>query len=326
MSLRALLDDGARFAPEYAGDLSNHLPMALVALKALGADDARLAAFARDYAERLQPAPPPEAWPAGEPWPARLGDPAAWPAYRGLFAQWLDLEGSGALLQQVLPLLMPGCGAAAFHGPIRVAAALRAGHAGELADGLAYWACRHLPLGALPQRAGRQRDPLPLLRRLPAHASHHPLISQRMQAAAASPALQAAVAALAIDEDTLPRLARLSAQAYAGSGNFTALHLVTGCHAMRLLLPMLDEPLPALRWFWQAWATALASAGLVALPPVPVMPWPDLVSLALASDDEHLIKLVDACRAEEAAQGGDDWHLAASRAASQAATQAAPGP
>ena len=96
VSLRALLDDGARFAPEYAGDLSNHLPMALVALKALGADNAGLAAFAQGYRRRLLPAPPPEAWPAGEPWPARLGDPAAWPVYRGLFAEWLDLEGSGA--------------------------------------------------------------------------------------------------------------------------------------------------------------------------------------------------------------------------------------
>lgn len=321
MSLRTLLDEGARFGPEYAGDLSNHLPMALVALKSLGADDARLAGFARAYAARLQPAPPPEDWPAGEPWPARLGDPAAWPAYRGLFARWLDLEGSAALLQQVLPLLMPGCGAAAFHGLIRVAAALRAGHAGELADGLAYWACRHLPLGALPARAGRQRDPLPLLRRLSAQPSQQPLIVQRMQDAASGPALRAAVAALAIDDHTLPRLARLSAQAYAGSGNFTALHLVTGCHAMRLLLPMLDQPLQALRWFWQAWATALVSASLEALPAVPLQPWPGLVGRALASDNEHLIKLVDACRGEDEAYGDDAWRLAASRAVAPAAAR-----
>lgn len=318
MSLRALLDQGERFAPEYAGGLSNHLPMALVALKSLGADDARLAAFAQAYAVRLQAAPPAQAWPAGVPWSARLGETDAWPAYRALFAQWLHLDGSGALLRQVLPLLMPGFGAAAFHGPIRVAAALRAGHAGELADGLAYWACRHLLLGTLPAQAGRRRDPLPLLRRLPAQVSTRPLIWQRLQDAAANPALRLAVAGLAIDEQTLPRLARLSARAYAGSGNFTALHLVTACHAMRLLLPLLDQPGTALRWFWQAWATAVMAAGLQVLPPPPLRPWDWLVRQALRSDDEHVIKLVDACCAEDAAHGGDDWRLAASRAVAAA--------
>ena len=44
------------------------------------------------------------------------------------------------------------------------------------------------------------------------------------------------------------------------------------------------------------------------------LPWPVLVDAALASDDEHLIKLVDSCREEEAAHGGPDWQRAASRA------------
>ena len=44
--LRALLDRGARFDAEYADGLANHLPMALVALQAMGASKARLEAFA----------------------------------------------------------------------------------------------------------------------------------------------------------------------------------------------------------------------------------------------------------------------------------------
>jgi len=314
VSLLQWLDAGAGFAPEYAGGLSNHLPMALVALKRLGASDARLQTFADGYATRLQPAPAAQPWPAGDPWAGRLGDPAAWPAYRSLFADWLAHEGGAAVLEQVLPQLMPGCGAAAFHGLIRTAYALQAGHAGELADGLAYWACRHLPLGTLPTRAGRHSNPVPLLRRLQAVPSDRALIFERMAAAAASPQVQATVAGLAIGPDTLARLARLSAQAYAGSGNFTALHLVTSAHAMRVLLPLADDPLVALRWYWQAWVAAVAAAGLQALPPVPLRPWSAIVAAALASDDDHLIKLVDSCRAEEAAYGGTDWQQAASRA------------
>ena len=65
--LAQLLDDGARFDAEFAGGLSNHLPMALVSLKRLGADDRRLAEFAAGYSARLEPAPPAATWPAGEP-------------------------------------------------------------------------------------------------------------------------------------------------------------------------------------------------------------------------------------------------------------------
>ena len=56
--------------------------MALVALHRLGASDARLQAFAAAYGGKLEPAPVAVEWPAGEPWKARFGDPAAWPAYR----------------------------------------------------------------------------------------------------------------------------------------------------------------------------------------------------------------------------------------------------
>jgi hypothetical protein len=317
MSLHDLLDAAARFGPEYGAGLASHLPMGLVSLRGLGADSPRLQAFFDTESAHLLPAPPPQAWPAGDAWAGRLGDIAAWPVYVDLFSQWLADEGAAAVLAQALPQLMPGCAAAAFHGPIRAAAALRAGHAGELAAGLAYWAARHQPLGTLPARAGTVAQPLTLLRRLQAVPSKRPLIAQRMASAAGSALLQATVPRLALGPGTLPRLSQLAAQAYAGSGNFTALHMLTASHAMRVLLPFVDEGESAdaaLRWFWQAWATALVAACLKPRPPVPLLPWPTIVQRALASRDAHVIKLVDACREEEAAHGGTDWQHAASRA------------
>jgi Questin oxidase-like len=320
VSLHALLDDAARFGPEYGAGLASHLPMGLVSLRALGADGPRLQAFFRTESARLLPAPAPQAWPAGDAWAGRLGDIAAWPVYHDLFSQWLAAEGAADVLAQVLPQLMPGCAAAAFHGPIRAAAALRAGHAGELAAGLAYWAARHQLLGPLRPPSARARtvaDPLTLLRRLQAVPSRRPLIAQRMASAAGNAVLQASVPRLAIGPDTLARLSQLAAQAYAGSGNFTALHMVTASHAMRVLLPFVDAGEAtdaALRWFWQAWATALVAACLKPRPPVPLLPWPVILQRALASSDAHVIKLVDACHDEEAAHGGTGWQQAASRA------------
>ena len=170
MTFIDLLDASGQYDAEFdAGGftgLSNHLPMALAALKRLGADDERLAAFAARYSQRLRPAPAPAEWPAGEPWRARLGQPGAWPAYRHLFLHWLVTESADAVLQQTVPTLIAGCGGAAFHGLIRTAYAVQSGHGQELADALAYWACRWLDLGAPPPSSGTgtRADPAPLLK------------------------------------------------------------------------------------------------------------------------------------------------------------------
>lgn len=296
MTLAALLDAGARFDCEHGAGLSNHLPMALSALQRLGADDQRLAAFAERYAGRLPPAPPPAAWIDGDAWTSRLGERDAWPAYRSLFRAWLAHQDADAVLAQVLPLLMPGCGAAAFHGLLRTAHAVDQRHAGELADGLAYWACRHLPLDGTPP------------------AADHGLIFERMQQAAAAPGFEAAVLAVPLDEGTLARLATQAAQLYAASGDFTVLHLVTSAHALRVLLPFVDEPLAAVDDYVVAFVAALQASGVQPGAPAAPLPWDTLVAAALQSDDEHLIKLVDACREETRQHGGDTWQRAASRA------------
>jgi hypothetical protein len=319
-TLQALLDDGRRFDAEYAGGLSNHLPMALVALKRLGADDEHLNAFATRYGHRLQAAPAAAPWPAGDPWPSRLGERAAWPAYRTLFAEWLDWEGAASVLSQVLPVLMPGCGAAAFHGLIRTAHALQAGHAGELADGLAYWACRWLPLGAAgPAPARRVRDPAVLLARMQ-RSMRQPLperglIFERLQDVAALPAFAPAVAALRVDSGSLERLARHAAQLYVGGGSFTVLHLVTSAHALRCIEAAGAGRAPLCGDYWPAYA-----AGVVASPPCDTTdaaapwPWSALVAAAIASDDEHRIKLVDSCLEHERVYGAGPWQAAATRA------------
>lgn len=319
-ALRVRLDDARRLDAEYGDSLTNHLPMALVALVRLGASDERCGEFAQRYARRLHAAPPAEPWPAGEAWRADLGRPRAWPLYRSLFRDWMFHEGPTDVLEQVLPELMRGVGAAAFHGAIRTAYALAANHADELADALAYWACRWFPIGE-PPAAGRQADPAPLLAQLGfARALPDlPLISQRLAAAAAHPRFAPVADRLHVDPDrTLPRLAQCAAERYVASADFTVLHLVTSAHAMQVLLPWLDEPdrpqalAHYARAFLAGWATVPAPDA--PLPPLMVLPWPEIVARAIESDDDHVIKLVDTCRELERAWGGAVWHAAAARA------------
>ncbi len=315
------LTRAARFDCEYGRGLANHLPMALASLAHLGADEACLAAFEASCAKRLHSAPAARPWPVGSAWRAPLGRRAAWPAYRSLFAEWIEHEGASDVLAQVLPWLWPGVAAAGFHGLIRTASGVRCGHVGEVAEGLAYWSCRYLPLGQLadapgPSRGGRT-DPVALLRQLRAGPSSDArLIAQRMREVAQDGAVNTVAARLIVTEDTPRLLARAAAQALAGSGDFTALHLVTSTHAMRVLSRFVDEPLAGWRHYWQAFAHAVVAARLQRQPPAALRSWAALEHAALASDDEHLIKIVDSCREEERAwaePGQVLWRAAASQ-------------
>jgi len=321
MTLRTLLDDAARYDAEYGHNLACHLSMALVALARLGAGEQRLEQFAASYAERLHPAPPPEPWPSGEPWKSGFGDPRTWPAYRTLFNDWLDHEGAGVVLAQALPPLMRGVGAAAFHGLIRAAYAVAAGHSHELADALAYWACRWFTLGdpRAERTSNDERDPAEVLARLRIAKPRAPLIAERMALVAQHPAFARTAAALRIDdpEHTLQQLATIAARLYAASGNFTVLHLVTSAHAMRVLLPWIDDDdrPDAVQLYWQAFVAGHAASGLqLAAQGEAVQAWDTIVAAAIASDDDRFIKLVDSCREQERACGGSVWREAASRA------------
>ena len=343
--------------------------------------------------------PPGPAMPAlarPDDWPALLGRINAFEPLRQALAHLAARDGLAATLASALPLLMPGVAAAALHGLIRSAHGVAAGHADELVSGLAYWAARHAPLvapapapasasasasaAATPPPhtlslaawlAGLQALPMPV-----GAASNR--IHQRMQAHAGVAGFAAVAGALALDGRTLDALARHAAGLYAASGNFTVLHLVTGCQAMRVLLPWLADAPGALRPFTIAAAAALRASGLRQIdragppwdplaslatslagkqaenlaknraetqannqaenpttspatspagnpatsrgasptdaPPAAPLPWAEAVRRAIASDDEHVIKLVQACRCHHAATGAAVFQAAACRA------------
>ena len=140
--LHRLLDEAQRFPPEYADQLSNHLPMALTALAGLGADEVQMRAFFASYSRHFdgQSVRDGNALPLAD-WPAQRGQFNAFDRLRACFAVAITRDGRDAVLRAALPLLIDGIGAAAFHGAIRTAHAVDSQHDGELAAGMAYWAC-----------------------------------------------------------------------------------------------------------------------------------------------------------------------------------------
>ncbi|KQY86268.1 questin oxidase family protein [Pelomonas sp. Root1444] len=295
--LHHLLDAGQALSPTYRGQLSNHLPMAQQALLALGASAARLQAWSEGHEAMLEPRI--SARPAQVVAERDLGRPDSDAAWRAYFAARIGELGSGGALREALGLLLPGVGAAAFHGLIRTGHAVLAGHERELAAGLAHWAACFMPLPAAPHAGAplALADWLHALAELPRPA-YPPgsLISGRMQAWAGTAGFAAVAGRLHHGPDALRALALLAARTYAASGDFTVLHLLTASHAMSVLQPWWPTPdLP--RAFSVAAAAGLlasSAAPASALDRLPSRPWPALISAACDQDDAHVIKITHA--------------------------------
>ena len=260
MLAELLAENRRRFAPEYGAGLTNHLPMCLVALRALGASDARLREFFEVYARRLEPA-------------QDRG------AERAL-SQEIESRGARAVVADALDELAERAAASAVHGPIRLAYALLADDPGEVAQSIAYWRASECPYDALPAAAG---DPIDLDAAIVALGSRRvargagALITDWLRPALADEQLLALAHRLHPSAAAAPgaweRLAALGFELYRERGDFVALHLVTGTHAVLLSAsPSAATPIPR---------PALDPPG-----------WSAIAGAVLPSEDDHLAKLV----------------------------------
>lgn len=264
--------------------LANHLPMAVTALAAMGANDERLASWAAAYSleQALRPAETVEL------------------AGRRKWRERIAREGTRPTLVSALGTLGDGLAAAAFHAAIRAAYAIQRGDDEDLASALESWEREFL---ALPVARTRERvsvtDALHTLASATLDRSHPGmwLIADCMSAIGARDGF-AAIANAVPPVSALDDLALAAAGAFGASGNFTALHLMTGTHAFRVLASAVDNAEQAMPAFWSAYATAAIVAGATpsleasVLDPLRREPtrWDDLLTRAAAQDDDHVIK------------------------------------
>jgi hypothetical protein len=299
---RERIEAALRFNATYRGYLANHLPMALVALDRMGADDARIEEFARGYSQHLEPF-------AASP----LVDE---------FSRRVEKAGIEAALAQSLDALAPGIASAAFHGAIRTAYALESGSGREMAHALAYWKGSFEPLGDPPEPRGGESPAqvLMAISRDPELAGNRPAgvnIAMRTIAAAAMPATGDYASRLDPAQLQLAPMAAALARCYAASGNFTILHGVTGCHAFRSLAAHFRDSHRALRHFWHALVAAYIGCGS---PPVEgwgvpgsdALDWPRILERATGCDDEHDVKFAYSCFREGAHYADDLYRRVAS--------------
>ena len=144
----------APMGPDLNNGFSNHAPMAIEAMCAMGRGDAVMPWF-EHYRRSLAPRRARVARLTNDNWRAALGDLRRTEDWFEFFRNELEEHPWQSVLDLWAARLAPGLMAAATHGVIRTGHATRAlaledtpARRRELADGLAYWAADYLPLPA----------------------------------------------------------------------------------------------------------------------------------------------------------------------------------
>ncbi|MDL2357750.1 MAG: questin oxidase family protein [Pseudomonadota bacterium] len=303
-TLLQLLDANARFALDARGT-TNHCPMVLVALARMGATPDRLRAFFAQWVEKYAISETPRGVAiAGDDWLAHVGDAAAFGSLQAYFHDRIARNGVTAMIADVMSRAPCAPATGAFHAIIRLAYGIEAGHCGEIAAGLAAYVATSLPIevdwnGRRPAESvgeGLVGIPEHLLRKGWPSGS----ITGRLRAIAVDPEFQSAMQAPPAGA-LLNDMARVSIQLYWQKADFTVLHMVTGAHAARIVLAQLpaqigDQLLVAM---WTALCAAYVSAGVVRSIPIDapkIAPdWPAVFERAVASNDDHVIKMAYTC-------------------------------
>ena len=318
-ALTRLLDVSQTYPPEYDDQLTSHLPMALHALQRMGAKPERLQEFHDAYSQRFTGLGRTAVMEPAADWRDLRGLEGAYPALLATFASMVSRDGADQVLRAALPDLLPGVAAAAFHALIRTAHAIESGHQAELANALAYWAWRWQPLRLPTDREATMSFDAwadRLVQTAQGWRTEGPLISIRMEEATKSQAYQN-LAIGPVGLTTLPeaiaRLAQLAAQRYVVAPNFTVLHMVTGLRALRVLSPWVSHREAVVPVMMRAFTAAYLAARVVPSSTGPlagIQSWGEVVERALASNDDHVVKLVHAC-VDEAKVYGEGMYLQA---------------
>ncbi len=319
--IAAQLAENRRHDPNFReGHLANHHSMALLALEALGASEARMLAFIDRHAQTREPLRtdglPREAW-----------------------ARDIVTRGLHAVVAEHVLCNLAQLGGDAFHPLIRLGHALdwaasgrasAADGAAEVAHALAYLtrnADDFAPAFACPGTASARAvlDALVAggLTRVQVPGRWGGLVSEQMRVLGYDRALAAVAGELAVHDGTLAELRRLARELYAHVDDFASLHLVTACRAARVVQGYL--PAASHRAFTQAfWSHfLLAFRAIAPLPeaaePLPrdVPTWPTIVLHARESHDDHALKLVHAARDEDAVDPDPLYRAVAWRAAAR---------
>jgi hypothetical protein len=304
-----------RCGPEFDGRLSNHAPMVVEAMVRRGRVDA-VDTWVDRYGRRLEALPRPSSRIDPSAWREALGDPSRLGDWTAFFGQEVSAAAWGDVLTRWWPRLLAGLAASATHSVIRLGHCVQALRTAgptqprldELAQTLAYWAARWLPVAGDPTPGGSW-GVATALDRVPALGGPDAAFPDLLDALGTDPRWpdSAGSAALATEPDAveeqlreLVTAATLRYRTHGAGEPIMLVHAATAPNAVLRVLPSLPRDLwsSSLRAAWLATAavtmiynpsrpSTVSDDRLVAIDP------DDVFDRAVAHGDEHVIKLAD---------------------------------
>jgi len=300
--------------------LTNHGPMAAEALMSLGRADTVIT-FVTAYMKRFKTAyPAPFLAITSENWREALGDGRRVADWSNFFNRELKEAPWPHLLEKWSAVLAPGLAAAAAHGLIRTAHAVRSLSVKdtdlrrrELAEGLGYWAAYYQTLpeaqrpGLTKLKPGEAIKHVPLLPTAERGGGSIMLALRRLDGFAPFASASALIETSGNPEHVISELTETFANAYLRNVTprslVTLIHTITSTSGLRSLLPYLSPPTTEkiLRFGWQVGAALYSIAAIGStnvLPARQEIKIDNLIEQAVDIGEEHAIKFTEACLRE----------------------------
>lgn len=325
------------YGPDLRNGMTNHAPMAVEALCALGRSDAVLP-WIEKYRAGMRPRPSARERIETRNWHEALAHSERTTDWSEFFRELLREQPWREALQQWMGKLAPGLCGSATHGVIRVGHAARSlareespERVRELADGLGYLAANYQELPTTLETTDTGWNPSEALGRValvpPELRRFSGTITSALEGLAAFPEFAPVIGLLRVNEEDASRLVsqltETFARVYLANAHdvlttIVFIHGVTSAAALRSLLPYLaaETARQALRFGWQAGCGLYATFGS-RTELADGRDWPKetpetLVDMAIAHGDEHVIKFTEAC-VHEYALNPAPVYLAAAR-------------
>jgi len=293
-----LIEKGLVFHPTYAGGkFSVHLPMSLVALDKMQASGEQLTNFYTNSVEKFRVRDKKNTHKEIISLDDALGQKEYFEDYLKFFKDRLSESTTQDVIIESIPVLIKGMSASAFHPIIRLSYALETENKVEIAMALASWASEYLAFGTGFDQTNRNLEEI-IIEANPIGINHSfspGNISDRMKEIGAI--LKNKGISIQPEEISLNAIREFSLNTFIKHNNFTLLHTVTGCFALRSILEYVTDLDEALRYLWEAIVIAYLSTGSVYEPSGieardPKRDWKQIIKDAANSQDDHVIKLV----------------------------------
>jgi len=291
----------AKYAPDYKNGLSNHLPMAQVALFQLTNDMDSVHLWTDYYINHTDLELTGTSDLLVTYIDQYLGQIEAYPAYVNFFEAWVAKSGIEVVLVEALNKLSKGLVARAFHAWIRLAYGVDSHNYDEVIKGLAYLASSYLPVPEASRKVALKE----LETVLDQVAKNQYFAGKPLAEGLFTDVLGAIMEDSEFDAlnfqvkgdpiDLFERMVDYAVEDYLHTGSFLELHTITALHAIAVLEPYIEDLSQVMAIYMTAYIASLLTIKDREQDGQPdsykLETWEDAFSYVLSSSDAHSIKL-----------------------------------